>query len=82
MVERLRGTPYLGKARPKPRVAWNRIERSRLVRIESFEYVEANETLPHMLVPEQLQCAGCEIIGRDVAREVSGGHMVPWDRWP
>jgi thymidylate synthase (FAD) len=43
-VERLRGTPFVGQATPRPRVAWNRIERSRLMRIEGFEYIGIEET--------------------------------------
>ena len=43
-VEALSGKPFHGRIHPKPRAAWNRIERPRLVRVERFEYVGIKET--------------------------------------
>ena len=43
-VERLGGPPLIAHVTRKPRVAWNRAERSRLTRIEGFEYVGVKET--------------------------------------
>jgi flavin-dependent thymidylate synthase len=40
----LTGEPSTREVQPKPRVAWNRLERSRLVRIERFEFVGVKET--------------------------------------
>jgi len=43
-VERLGGPPVKTEWRPKPRIPWNRLEKARLVRIQSFEYVGEKET--------------------------------------
>jgi thymidylate synthase (FAD) len=43
-VERLGGPPVKREWRPNPRVPWNRLETSRLVRIEGFEFVGEKET--------------------------------------
>jgi thymidylate synthase (FAD) len=43
-VERLGGPPVRAEWIPSGRVAWNRLETSRLVRIERFEYVGVRET--------------------------------------
>ena len=44
VVERLGGPPVKAEWQPRPRVAWNRLETSRLVRVERFEYVGERET--------------------------------------
>ena len=38
------GRPLVGEAKPEPTAAWNQQERSRLVRVQSFEYVGVKET--------------------------------------
>lgn len=43
-VERLGGPPVKAEWRPSPRVAWNRLDKARLVRIERIEYVGERET--------------------------------------
>jgi thymidylate synthase (FAD) len=43
-VERLGGPPVKMEWVPRPRVAWNRLDRAKLVRIESIEYVGEKET--------------------------------------
>ncbi len=43
-VERLGGPPVKAEWIPSPRVAWNRLDRARLVRIERIEYVGERET--------------------------------------
>ena len=43
-VERLGGGPIRTEWKPRPRVAWNKLTSTRLVRIERFEYVGLRET--------------------------------------
>lgn len=43
-TERLGGPPVKAEWRPSPRVAWNRLDKARLVRIERIEYVGERET--------------------------------------
>jgi len=43
-VERLGGPPVLAEWVPRPRIAWNRLDRAKLVRIESIEFVGERET--------------------------------------
>ncbi|HSG07081.1 MAG TPA: FAD-dependent thymidylate synthase [Longimicrobiales bacterium] len=44
VVEALGGPPVKEEWKPRPRTAWNRLETSRLVRVERFEYVGERET--------------------------------------
>jgi thymidylate synthase (FAD) len=44
VAERLTGQPVLAKWKRRPRVAWNKLTRARLVRIESIEYVGIKDT--------------------------------------
>ena len=43
-VERLGGPPVKAEWRPKPRIAWNRLDKAKLVRIERIEYAGEKET--------------------------------------
>ncbi len=43
-VKRLGGAPIRTEWKPRPRVAWNKLTNTRLVRIERFEYVGLRET--------------------------------------
>jgi thymidylate synthase (FAD) len=43
-AERLAGHPVKVKRESRPRVAWNKLTKARLVRIESFEYVGMKDT--------------------------------------
>ena len=43
-VERLGGPPVKAEWVPRPRIAWNRLEKAKLVRIARFEYVGERET--------------------------------------
>jgi thymidylate synthase (FAD) len=43
-VERLGGPPVKAEWVPKPRVAWNKLDKAKLVRIERIEYVGEKET--------------------------------------
>jgi len=43
-VEVLGGPPVKAEWRPKPRVAWNRLDKAKLVRLERIEYVGERET--------------------------------------
>jgi len=43
-VEALGGPPVRSEWRPRPRIAWNRLDKAKLMRIELFEYVGLKET--------------------------------------
>jgi len=43
-VERLGGPPVRSEWKPRPRGAWNKLDKTRLVRVEKFEYVGVRET--------------------------------------
>ncbi len=43
-VERLGGPPVKAEWVPRPRIAWNRLDKAKLVRIRRFEYVGERET--------------------------------------
>ena len=43
-VEALGGPPVRSEWRPRPRIAWNRLDKAKLMRIERFEYVGLKET--------------------------------------
>jgi thymidylate synthase (FAD) len=43
-VERLGGPPVKAQWKPRPRIAWNRLDRAKLVRIASIEFVGDKET--------------------------------------
>jgi thymidylate synthase (FAD) len=43
-VERLGGPPVKAQWKPRPRIAWNRFDRAKLVRIASIEFVGDKET--------------------------------------
>jgi thymidylate synthase (FAD) len=75
-VERLGGPPVKAEWVPSPRVAWNRLDRARLVRITSFEYVGEKETYDLEIVGPHHNFVANGIVTHNSVNETSARYSL------
>lgn len=75
-VERLGGPPVKTEWRPKPRIAWNRLYKTRLVRIQRFEYVGEKETYDLEVVGPHHNFVANGIITHNSVNELSARYSL------